>query len=139
MKTFSTALSALSAAILFALSTGATSAEAAEYDGAELYALNCANCHGVYGEGNGAVMPDLSVVLLDLRYLAARNNGEFPMQFVLKIVDGREVRAAHGPSGMPVWGAEFERGEGTNAAAEARVTQKIQAIVDFIGSIQIIE
>ena len=109
------------------------------YNGSELYALNCANCHGTYGEGDGAVTPDLNVVLLDLRYLAERNDGSFPIEFVQKIIDGRETIAAHGPSGMPVWGAEFARGEGTSAEAEARVASKIQAIVDFIASIQIAE
>lgn len=112
---------------------------AIEYDGAELYALNCANCHGTYGEGDGAVTPDLNVVLLDLRYLTARSNGSFPAEFVGKIIDGRETRAAHGPTSMPVWGAEFARGEGTSEAAEARVDMKIQALVDFIASIQILE
>ena len=110
-----------------------------DYDGAELYALNCANCHGTYGEGDGAVTPALNVVLLDLRYLAERNNGSFPTEFVNKIIDGRETRAAHGPTGMPVWGAEFARGEGTSEAAEARVAMKIQALVDFLASIQILE
>jgi mono/diheme cytochrome c family protein len=121
------------------LTPAAVANEHVEYDGAELYAMNCANCHGTYGEGDGAVTPDLNVVLLDLRYLAARNNNSFPSEFVLKIIDGRETRAAHGPSGMPVWGAEFARGEGTSDAAESRVRMKIQAIVDFIGSIQLIE
>ena len=125
--------------ILCLTGTRAVMAQTPDYDGGELYALNCANCHGTYGEGDGAVTPDLSVVLLDLRYLAARNQGEFPAEFVLKIVDGREIRAAHGPDGMPIWGAEFARGEGTSAAAEARVTGKIQAIVDFIATIQVIE
>ena len=67
------------------------------YDGAELYALNCSNCHGIYGEGDGVVTPDLSVVLLDLRYLSSRNDGQFPSQFVNSIIDGRGMRAAHGP------------------------------------------
>jgi mono/diheme cytochrome c family protein len=114
-------------------------AETPEYDGGELYALNCANCHGIYGEGDGAVTPDLSVVLLDLRYLAARNGGVYPTDFVRQIIDGRETRAAHGPSGMPVWGAEFARGEGTSEAAEARVESKIEAIVSFLESLQIVE
>ena len=108
------------------------------YDGAELYALNCANCHGTYGEGDGALTPDLNVVLLDLRYLSERNGGTYPAEFVEKIIDGRETRAAHGPTGMPVWGAEFARSEGTSESAEARVSLKIQAIVDFIASIQIL-
>ena len=102
----------------FCLALGAT-AEAGDYDGAELYALNCSNCHGIYGEGDGAVSPDLSVVVLDLRYLSERNGGAFPAEFVSRIIDGRETRAAHGPAGMPVWGAEFARGEGTDDDAEA--------------------
>ncbi len=137
MKIASTAF----AVFLTALSTAPLASANGDivYDGAALYAMNCANCHGTYGEGDGAVTPDLNVVLLDLRYLSARNDGSFPADFVLKIIDGRETRAAHGPAGMPVWGAEFARGEGTSEAAEARVRMKIQAIVDFISSIQIID
>lgn len=127
----------LMAATITVMLAGAVAAADATYDGAELYAMNCANCHGTYGEGDGAVTPDLNVVLLDLRYLAERNDGAYPAEFVQKIVDGRETRAAHGPSSMPVWGAEFARGEGTSEAAETRVAEKIQAIVDFIAAIQI--
>ena len=124
-------------ALVFAAMTGPVSAEEIEYNGAELYQLNCANCHGVYGEGDGAVMPDLSVVLLDLRYMAQRNNGEFPTQFTFKIIDGREIRAAHGPEGMPVWGAAFSRGEGLDPQAQARVDAKISALTEYLQSIQV--
>jgi mono/diheme cytochrome c family protein len=107
------------------------------YDGAELYSLNCSNCHGIYGEGDGAVTPALSVVLLDLRYLSERNDGEYPSEFVREVIDGREVRAAHGPDGMPVWGAEFSRSEGVGSEAQDRVQAKIAAIVAFLEQIQI--
>lgn len=107
------------------------------YDGGELYAMNCANCHGIYGEGDGAVTPNLSVVLLDLRYLSARNDGQYPEEFVTSVIDGRETRAAHGPEGMPVWGAEFARSEGTSQAALDRISAKIDAIVNFLRSIQL--
>jgi mono/diheme cytochrome c family protein len=127
------------AALLLSLMPLIPQADTIDYDGAELYALNCANCHGIYGEGDGEVMPDLSVVLLDLRYLAARNGGIYPAEFVQQIIDGRETRAAHGPAGMPVWGAEFARGEGTSEPAQARVALKIEAIVEFLGSLQIVE
>lgn len=110
-----------------------------QYDGGELYALNCANCHGIYGEGDGAMTPDLSVVLLDLRYLSARNQGRYPEDFVTRVIDGRETRAAHGPEGMPVWGAEFARGEGTSDAADARVAAKVGALVQFLSERQIVE
>jgi mono/diheme cytochrome c family protein len=114
-------------------------AVAQEYDGAELFALNCANCHGAYGEGDGAVTPALSVVLQDLRYLSVRNDDVYPADFVRRIIDGREVRAAHGPSGMPVWGAEFSRGEGFGDEAQARVAAKIAALTEFLEEIQISE
>lgn len=106
------------------------------YDGAVLYLNNCANCHGTYGEGDGIVTPALSVVLLDLRYLSARNDGTFPRDFVTDIIDGRATRAAHGPEGMPVWAAEFSRQEGFDEQAETRVQAKVNALVEFLEQIQ---
>ena len=135
-----TLLAAVAGALLV---TNAQAAEhpagAINYNGAELYALNCSNCHGIYGEGDGAVTPELSVVLLDLRYLSQRNSGAFPSEFVQRIIDGREVRAAHGPTGMPVWGVEFSKSEGLGEGAQQRVASKISAISDFLQQIQIIE
>lgn len=110
--------------------------EQPDYDGTALYLNNCANCHGIYGEGDGIVAPTLSTVLLDLRYLSARNDTTFPRDFVTDIIDGRATRAAHGPEGMPVWAAEFSRQEGFDEQAEARVEAKISALVDFLEQIQ---
>lgn len=107
--------------------------ESGALDGAALYAANCANCHGTYGEGDGPMAPELAVTLQDLRYLAARNDGRFPASFVREIVDGRAMRAAHGPQGMPVWGAELARDAAGPGAAERR----IEALVDFLRSIQL--
>ena len=121
--------------LLFSGSTALATADS--YDGAALYSDNCANCHGIYGEGDGIVAPDLALVLLDLRYLSVRNDGEFPAQFVRATIDGREVRAAHGPTGMPVWGAEFARSEGIDERALSRVDAKIDALVNFLRSIQL--
>jgi hypothetical protein len=111
-------------------------AEIDQFQGVQLYQQNCANCHGVYGEGDGVVAPDLSVVLLDLRYLSDRNSGVFPEEFTIRIIDGRESRAAHGPDGMPVWGAEFSRNEGMTQEAQTRVAEKITALTRFLESIQ---
>mgnify|MGYP001824743117 FL=1 len=107
------------------------------YDGGALYAANCANCHGAFGEGDGIVTPSLAVVLLDLRYLAERNDGKFPQAFIHEVIDGRAMRAAHGPDDMPIWGAEFARSEGYDAAANARVAAKIDALIVFLKSKQI--
>ena len=127
----------MAAAGVFAAVLSSAALAGERYDGQSLYQLNCSNCHGVYGEGDGAVTPALDVVLKDLRYLSERNDGEFPAHFVSRIIDGRETRAAHGPPGMPVWGAEFARGEGVDSDAEARVHAKVDAIVAFLESIQI--
>lgn len=115
----------------------AEAAGADTHDGTALYISNCSNCHGIYGEGDGAVTPDLSVVLLDLRYLSARNDGAYPETFVRDIIDGRTSRATHGPAGMPVWGAEFARSEGYDDKALNRVNAKVDALVDFLRRIQI--
>jgi len=127
---------ATGALLLLAVQASAGDHAASGYDGAELYAQNCSNCHGVYGEGDGAVAPDLSVVVLDLRYLSGRNGGVFPREFVREIIDGRATRAEHGPIGMPVWGAVLARGESLDAAAEQRVDAKIDALVDYLETIQ---
>ena len=106
------------------------------YSGAELYASNCASCHGVYGEGDGPASPALSVVMQDLRRLSARNGGAFPQETVTQLIDGRARRAAHGGD-MPIWGAEFQRAEGYAASAERRVAAKIEALTSFLERIQV--
>jgi len=98
--------------------------------GAELYATHCANCHGTYGEGDGPMAPSLALSLEDLRYLSERNGGRFPEAFVREIVDGRAMRAAHGPEDMPVWGAIFAADGG---ATDAR----LDALVQFLRSLQV--
>jgi mono/diheme cytochrome c family protein len=107
------------------------------HDGAELYLANCSACHGVYGEGDGPVSQDLSVALQDLRYIAQRNGGVFPREIVTAIVDGRDTRATHGPTDMPVWGEAFSRTEGYDAAAQQEVDERITALVNFLSRVQL--
>jgi mono/diheme cytochrome c family protein len=104
--------------------------------GAELFAANCASCHGRYGEGDGPAAAEASSAIPDLRYLAARNRGEFPLAWVTEVIDGREIVKAHGDRLMPVWGNAFAQIDGANGAAEARTTAKIQALVDYLRTIQ---
>lgn len=100
-------------------------------EGAQLFAANCSVCHGPYGEGDGAMAPELSVALTDLRYIAARNGGVFPREQITAIIDGREVRQEHGPPDMPVWGAVFA------ADGPAEATRRITALVNFLERIQL--
>lgn len=109
------------------------------YLGDHLYVANCSSCHGVLGEGDGPVSAVLNIAMRDLRYLAASNGGTFPRELVAKIVDGRELRVAHGRRQMPVWGEEFLLMEGFDTAAEKRVSAKINALVDHLETIQVSE
>lgn len=103
----------------------------ADDEGAALFVANCSVCHGRYGEGDGVMAPELSVVLQDLRYIAARSGGPFPRDQITAIIDGREVREAHGPPDMPVWGAVFA------AQDPDRAADRIAALVDFLQGIQL--
>ncbi len=111
--------------------SGAAASDQGE-SGAALYATHCANCHGLYMEGDGPMAPSLSVALQDLRYLSRRNGGDYPRVFVRGIVDGR---TAHGPAEMPVWGALL--GSDAGDAAQARARDRIDALVDFLEAVQI--
>ena len=108
-----------------------------KYAGNELYAGNCANCHGVYADGMGPAAPAIPQHVPDLRQIAATNGGVFPRELVTKIIDGRNLVAAHRDDVMPKWGDEFQVGEGYSKDAERRVKDKITALVDFLESIQI--
>ena len=77
--------------------------------------------------------PSLSLALADLRYLSERNDGTFPERFVRRIIDGRALRPAHRPEDMPVWGAAFA----APGAGQGNASQRIDRLVDFLGSIQL--
>lgn len=62
-------------------------------EGAQIYAGNCAACHGRSGRGDGPVASDLSVKPADLTLLARGNGGAFPVTQVLSYIDGYERKA----------------------------------------------
>ena len=105
--------------------------------GHELYSANCANCHGRYADGEGPAardMPGGSVP--DLRYLAARNGGTFPREWVTNVIDGRKTVSAHGERQMPVWGNVFTELDAANGSSKAQTDAKIQALVDYLVEVQ---
>lgn len=58
--------------------------------GKQLYADNCAACHGVDGDGGGAESLGLGAPPPGLRGLSIANGGVFPRNFVLATIDGLE-------------------------------------------------
>jgi mono/diheme cytochrome c family protein len=104
--------------------------------GGELFAANCASCHGRYAEGDGPIGADMARSIPDLRYLAARNDGVFPRARVEAIIDGRAIVAAHGGRQMPVWGDAFVRLDSATRSAQAHTAAKIDALIDYLVTIQ---
>lgn len=104
-----------------ALGAPAATAEGLE-TGGELFAEYCVQCHGADGSGEGEGVEFSDVAPGDLRTLAARNGGAFPLDRVVDTIDGRARLEMHNRDGMPAWGEVFrfdeENGE---ALAHARI------------------
>ncbi len=63
----------------------------------------CAGCHGATARGDGPTAALLTVEVPDLTRLAARNEGDYDIARVIRIVDGGAGLAAHGGP-MPMFG-----------------------------------
>ena len=109
----------------------------AEVNAEDLFLQNCANCHGVYGEGDGPAAAILSINPPDLRQIARRNRGEFPHEVIVQIIDGRTLRNGHDLPGMPVWGDMLAPPEMAENEANVLVTQRVSALASYLESIQL--
>jgi mono/diheme cytochrome c family protein len=126
------------AGILFFLSAG--SAFAAQPSGAQEYKDNCARCHGTDAKGNG---PDANEKAgyrpADLTNIARRHGGKFPRQAIYDVIDGGKRLPGHYNfnSPMPLWGLSFQlRGKEYSDESEAAVKRRINALLDYLESIQ---
>jgi len=100
----------------------------------EMYTSYCAACHGMGGRGNGPAAPALKVPPSDLATLAKRNNGTYPSNHVMSVLEGKAELAAHGSKEMPIWGPIFmELGQGH----PAEVQQRANNLTKYIESFQI--
>jgi mono/diheme cytochrome c family protein len=75
-------------------------------EGAQLFAENCAACHGADARGGGPETFGLGKEPPDLTRIAARNGGEFPRARILSVIDGYR-QGAHTGRIMPEFGAEL--------------------------------
>ena len=133
-------LSAISSLLLAIAILAPLKAQETSYSGMALYAENCSGCHGISGGGDGPVAGILAVSVPDLRRLAVNNEGTFPRDRVYYTVDGRDLGTpAHGDRRMPVWGKAFWLEEGADEQAEKRVLARIEALVEYLVSIQVLE
>ena len=123
-----------SALVLATSSAGAE--ELSNYSGAQLYKRFCASCHGVDADGNGPIAPMFKTIVPDLRMIAKRHGGKYPSETIHQIIDGRLTRPPHGPRDMPVWGWEFLKADGDDAAARQRADELITRLVNYISTLQ---
>lgn len=128
-------------AVLVLTVAAASSLPAADSDlierGRDRYENDCASCHGETAKGDGAVGAALTIPPTDLTILSRPFAGEFPEDYVRRVIDGRDLPPiAHGLVAMPVWGRHYKRN--LPGYSELLVQQKIDALVAYLRSIQIV-
>lgn len=116
---------------------GTANAQDAEI-GQALYQKHCATCHGMQANGQGPMVPALTVHPTNLTALSAENGGVFPLIRVVRRIDGREPLVSHG-SAMPVYGEFFEGDDTAMKTASGQpilVSRAIADLVAYLTSIQ---
>lgn len=103
--------------------------------GDKLYRRYCGACHGLEAKGDGIVSSLMTPKPRDLTVLK-RDFGQFPREWLIRVIDGRETVRAHGESNMPVWGANLSYELGADAG-DAEIRNWIATIVDYLESIQV--
>ena len=103
-----------------------------EVSGAKLFRSYCAVCHGEDGKGHGLAAPALKTPPADLTVLAKSNNGRFPANHVLDLLNSSADFTAHGSTEMPVWGPVF-RSMGPNPSLGIL---RAKNLTDYLRSIQ---
>lgn len=92
-------------------------------DGKVMYNSYCAPCHGTDARGNGPVAGALKTPPTDLTLLSKKNQGKFPQDHIVSVLNFGSTHPAHGTAEMPVWGSIFGRMDQMNAAdKQLRIT-----------------
>ncbi len=98
--------------------------------GRRLYVRHCAPCHGIDGKGNGPAAASLKTAPSDLTQIQ-KEKKEFPIYYVMNVIEGEKVVPAHGTREMPIWGTIFRQARG-----EALMRSDIYALARYIEAIQ---
>jgi mono/diheme cytochrome c family protein len=133
-------LLALVIPLVFAAPADRAAAADEAQPGRALYLRYCSACHGAEARGDGVAGSLMQPKPADLTKLSARYGGEFPMEQVVRTIDGRQALHAHGEPTMPVWGEvlsdQHGSGDKQRPAIERRVQSSIFLIADYLRTIQ---
>lgn len=103
--------------------------------GAQTYERYCAACHGLDASGTGPMQAVLSLQPTDLTMLQATNNGHFPIERVVRRIDGRDPLVSHG-SPMPIYGAFFEDRDIGLKTEHGETLMTSQPVIDLVAYLQ---
>jgi mono/diheme cytochrome c family protein len=123
--------------VMAALAAGPAAAEDAAR-GAALFAGHCAACHGAAGEGGGPMAAVLAIAPPDLTALAAREGGTFPMERVVRAIDGRTMILSHGGA-MPLFGTILGGEPAVIDAADGTPVITKAAVIDIAAWLQTVQ
>ena len=135
-------LTAVTSCALIGIAGHAAAADKAFDFGKREFEANCASCHGVKAKGDGPLKPYLNRISPDLTVLARDAGGVFPMDRVLRAIDGRDIVGPHGTRDMPVWGDEYiarARADymDTPYASNDYVRTRLLALADYLNRMQV--
>jgi mono/diheme cytochrome c family protein len=95
--------------------------------GAEIYAQDCAVCHGNDLKGTGDSLYPYKAAP-DLTTLARKYGGKFPDAYFATVVNSGAEIPAHGLAQMPVWGTDLSMAPWT----EKELAQRIASLTNFV-------
>lgn len=126
-------------AFLLATLAFATTAAADDPErGKDLFSDHCATCHGMGATGNGPMASVLSVRPPDLTALSMGNGGAFPLDRVIRRIDGTTEVLAHGGP-MPIYGLLLQGPSEAVLAPDGSELIAPEAIVDIATWLQEIQ
>ena len=99
--------------------------------GKDLFVQYCAVCHGKDGKGGGPAAEALKSAPTDLTQISKRNNGTFPEERMMRMLQGQERVTAHGSQDMPVWGNVFSNMSSNLTMKQARMHGLVQYLEEL--------
>lgn len=93
--------SLMAAILLFTVCAAVAFAADENNIGRAMYLQYCGACHGPSGKGDGVAGTFMRPKPSDLTQIAKRDNGQFPYQHVVQVIDGTNPVRPHGESDMP--------------------------------------